>query len=97
MNPITKLNRLLLGIERAGLGDVAMKGSEHAFNTAWSISGKKEDLPNTWPLDEEMELAYSEDTMETARVLSNPTNWGISDPAWKDFCKEWNNDQRSTT
>ena len=89
MNPITELNRLLLGIERAGLGDLSKEGGEYAFNTAWRISGKKEDLPNTWPLDEEMEQAYSEDTMETARVLSNPVNWGIADERWKAFCEEW--------
>lgn len=89
MNQIPELNRLLLGIERAGLGDVAKKESEYAFNTAWRLSGKKEDLPNTWPLDEEMELAYFEDTSEITRVLTNPINWGISDERWKAFCKEW--------
>lgn len=89
MKAIADLNRLLVAIERAGLGDLAKEKSAYAFETAWRISEKKADLANSWPLDDELVKAFEDDTAETARVLSNPVNWGISDERWKEFCKEW--------
>lgn len=83
-----KLNVLYDAIKEAGLVEIAT--TSPAYDAMTRIVENGHDVPCRWDADDkEMNALFDEDTAETARVLSNPGNWGISDPRWQTFCQEF--------
>lgn len=85
------LSRLLDAIDESGLHEIA-KG--YAFDTAMKIVTTGQAIDHEWNDVETMNL-LDEDAAFTARVLSDPMNWGIADERWKEFCDTWRNNAKS--
>ena len=81
-----ELIKLLTKINQLGLTDAVKKASPIAYETAKRIIDTGYDIQPTGDSDEE-EMAF--DTQLTARVLSNPLNWGIKESlrgtAWENL------------
>ena len=80
------LVRFLASIQKNGLEDLAKEKAGYVWDTATRIVATGKDIECSFS---EMQREFDEDTARTAQALSNPQNWGISDPAWKSFCEKW--------
>ena len=86
MNQYPELTKLIKLISVWHLTEVVKRESLYAWETAIRI------IDTGWDLMENDLIEETEnrkDTDLTAKVLSNPKNWGIADIEWQRMCQSW--------